>query len=184
MNIEKQRLIDSAWRTWGPYVTNRQWATVREDYSADSSTWYYTTYEIARSRAYRWGEDGIAGICDDKQFLCFSLALWNKKDKFLKERFFGLSNREGNHGEDVKELYYYLDNTPSHSYMKMLYKYPQEEFPYKKIVQENKKRNRLEPEFELIDTGIFEGNKYFDIIVEYAKAGLEDILIRVTAANR
>jgi len=183
MNIEKQRLNDSAWRTWGPYVTNRQWATVREDYSDDSSTWYYTTYETARSRAYRWGEDGIAGICDDKQTLCFSLALWNKKDKFLKERLFGLTNREGNHGEDVKEVFYYLDNTPSHSYMKMLYKYPMEEFPYEKIRTENASRSRLEPEYELTDTGIFDENKYFDVIVEYAKKTSDDIFIRVTICN-
>ena len=183
-NKEQQRLEDKNWKKWGPYVSNRQWATVREDYSDDGQAWYYTTYEMANSKVYRWGEDGIAGISDDQQLLCFSIGLWNKKDPFLKERLFGLSNREGNHGEDVKELYYYLDNTPSHSYMKMLYKYPQEEFPYKKIVQESKKRNRFEPEYELIDTGIFEGNKYFDIIVEYAKAGTEDILIRITATNR
>src|SRR6476620_5299623 len=183
MNIEKQRLIDSAWRTWGPYVTNRQWATVREDYSADSSTWYYTTYETARSRAYRWGEDGIAGICDDKQFLCIYIALWNKKDKFLKERLFGLTNREGNHGEDVKELFYYLDNTPSHSYMKMLYKYPMVEFPYDKLRSENASRSRLEPEFEITDTGIFDQNKYFDVIVEYAKKTPDDIFIRITVCN-
>src|SRR6476646_12119291 len=158
MNIEKQRLNDSAWRTWGPYVTNRQWATVREDYSDDSSTWYYTTYETARSRAYRWGEDGIAGISDDKQLLCFGLALWNKKDPFLKERLFGLTNREGNHGEDVKELFYYLDATPTHSYLKMLYKYPQGEFPYLRLVEENRRRGKGELEYELLDTGIFNGN--------------------------
>src|SRR5687768_16642230 len=169
MSIEKERLKDKAWKKWGPYLANRQWATVREDYSDDASTWYYTNYETARSRVYRWGEDAIGGISDDEQLLCFGVALWNKKDPFLKERLFGLTNREGNHGEDVKELYYYLDNTPTHSYMKMLYKYPQSEFPYHQLREENKKRSREEPEYEILDTGVFNDRKYFDVLVEYAK---------------
>ena len=144
---------------WGSYVSDRQWGTVREDYSANGDAWNYTTHDMSRSKAYRWGEEGIAGICDEKQHLCFAIALWNKKDPILKENLFGLSNQQGNHGEDVKELYYYLDATPTHSYMKMLYKYPQNEFPYKWLVDENGKRNRYQPEFELFDTGIFNVHK-------------------------
>src|SRR4051812_30227839 len=160
MNIEQARLKDLKWKKWGPYLTDRQWGTVREDYSEHGAAWDYITHDMARSKAYRWGEEGIAGISDDKQLLCFAIAFWNKKDPILKERYFGLTNYEGNHGEDVKELYYYLDSTPTHSYMKMLYKYPQPEFPYTSIVEENKQRTRQQPEFELIETGIFNDNKY------------------------
>jgi hypothetical protein len=165
-------------------VSDRQWGTVREDYSNDGNTWGYLTHERARSTAYRWGEDGIAGICDERGILCFSLAVWNGRDRILKERLFGLTGPEGNHGEDVKELYYYLDNTPSHSYMRFLYKYPHREFPYETLYQVNRQRSRLEPEFELLDTGIFEGNRYWDILVEYAKASPKDILIRISVHNR
>ena len=172
------------WRLFGPYLSDRQWGTVREDYSPGGTAWEYFPHDHARSRAYRWGEDGIAGLSDDKQQLCLSLALWNGKDPILKERLFGLSNEEGNHGEDVKELYYYLDATPTHSYLKMLYKYPQREFPYGQLVEENRRRGKGQPEFELLDTGIFEDDRYFDVFVEYAKAGPEDILMRVTVHNR
>src|SRR5277367_4311687 len=168
----------SPWYTWGPYVSERQWGTVREDYSEDGDAWNYLPHDHARSRAYRWGEDGIAGFCDDQQRLCLSLALWNNRDPILKERLFGLSNSEGNHGEDVKELYYYLDATPTNSYLKMLYKYPQGAFPYSRLLEENARRGKLEPEYELIDTGLFDDNRYFDVFVEYAKAGPEDLLIR------
>ncbi len=184
MNEEIKRLEDKAWKQWGPYVSDRQWGTVREDYSANGDAWNFTTHDMARSKTYRWGEEGIAGISDDKQFLCFAVSLWNKKDPILKEIYFGLSNRQGNHGEDVKELYYYLDATPTHSYMKMLYKYPQSEFPYKQLINENAKRNKFEPEFELIDTGIFNNDEYFDVFVEYAKASETDILIKITTHNR
>jgi len=184
MNEEQERLKDIAWKKWGPYVSDRQWGTVREDYSANGDAWNFITHDMARSKAYRWGEEGIAGISDNEQLLCFAIALWNKKDPIIKERYFGLSNPEGNHGEDVKELYYYLDNTPTHSYMKMLYKYPQQEFPYKWLLDENKRRGRNEPEFEIIDTGIFEHNEYFDIQVEYAKNKPDDILIKITVNNR
>ena len=184
MTEEQLRLQNKAWKQWGSYVSDRQWGTVREDYSANGDAWNYITHEISRSKAYRWGEEGIAGICDDKQFLCFAIALWNKKDPILKETLFGLSNQQGNHGEDVKELYYYLDATPTHSYMKMLYKYPQNEYPYSLLISENGKRNRLEPEFELIDTGIFNNDEYFDVFVEYAKASETDILIKITVHNR
>ncbi|HVM86603.1 MAG TPA: hypothetical protein VMT76_00345 [Puia sp.] len=183
MSLEKQRLQHTNWKKWGPYVSERQWGTVREDYSADGEAWKYTTHDMARSKAWRWGEEGIAGICDDQQQICFSVSLWNKKDMILKERLFGLTGNEGNHGEDVKELYYYLDSTPTHSYMKMLYKYPQAEFPYNWLLNENKKRTRLEPEFELIDTGIFNDDNYFDVFVEYAKAEEEDILIKISIRN-
>ncbi|MFI5159599.1 MAG: glucosidase, partial [Sphingobacteriales bacterium] len=169
MNAEQQRLKDLSWKKWGPYVSDRQWGTVREDYSANGDAWGYITHEMARSKAYRWGEEGIGGICDRGQLLCFGVSLWNKKDPIIKERYFGLSNPEGNHGEDVKELYYYLDNTPTHSYQKMLYKYPQKEYPYKLLVDENKRRTRNDPEFELIDTGIFNQDEYFDVFIEYAK---------------
>jgi hypothetical protein len=174
MDHERARLEEAdagvkPWKKWGPYVSERQWGTVREDYSADGSAWTYFPHDHARSRAYRWGEDGIAGICDDRQLMCFGLALWNGKDPILKERLFGLCGPEGNHGEDVKELYYYLDSTPTHSYMKMLYKYPQEAYPYSQLVEENRRRGKEEREFELLDTGVFEGNRYFDVVVEYAK---------------
>jgi hypothetical protein len=188
-NAERQRLEEArqrkqAWRKWGPYVSDRQWGTVREDYSPDGDAWGYFPHDHAASRAYRWGEDGIAGFCDNKQRLCLSLALWNGKDPILKERLFGLSNRQGNHGEDVKEIYYYLDATPTYSYAHMLYKYPQAEFPYAHLVEENARRTRQQPEFELIDTGIFDADRYFDVDVEYAKAAVEDILMRVTVTNR
>ncbi|MEO5909852.1 MAG: glucosidase [Pelobium sp.] len=172
------------WRKWGPYLSERQWGTVREDYSSTGSAWEFISHDMARSKAYRWGEDGIGGISDDQQFLCLSLALWNEKDAILKERLFGLTNNEGNHGEDVKELYYYLDNVPSHSYMKFLYKYPHQEFPYQKLVEENRKRGKSDPEFELIDTGIFDNDEYFDVFIEYSKADSEDILIKYTIFNR
>lgn len=172
------------WRLWGPYLSERQWGTVREDYSKEGTAWEYLPHDHARSRAYRWGEDGIAGISDDKQQLCFALALWNGKDTILKERLFGLTGHEGNHGEDVKEYYFYLDNVPSHAYMKYLYKYPQEAFPYDDLVATNKQRDRREFEYELMDTGIFDENRYFDVFIEYAKSGPEDMLIRLTASNR
>jgi hypothetical protein len=184
MNAEQTRLKDTAWKKWGPYVSDRQWGTVREDYSANGDAWNFITHDMARSKAYRWNEEGIAGICDELQLVCFSLVLWNKKDPILKERYFGLSNPEGNHGEDVKEVYYYLDSTPTHSYMKMLYKYPQQEYPYSWLVEENKRRTRNDPEFELIDTGIFDQNKYFDVFTEYAKSSPGDILIKITVHNR
>jgi hypothetical protein len=188
-NKEQQRLNEANnksinWKKFGPYLTERQWGTVREDYSHDGAAWEYVSHEMARSKAYRWGEEGIAGISDDKHLLCFSLALWNKKDAILKERMFGLTGNEGNHGEDCKELYYYLDSTPTHSYMKMLYKYPQQEFPYSWLVSENKNRNRQQPEFELMDTGIFNDDKYFDVFVEYAKNSVDDLLIKITVLNR
>ena len=172
------------WRIWGPYVSDRQWGTVREDYSPGGTAWDYFPHDQARSRAYRWGEDGLAGFGDEHLFLCLGLALWNGKDPILKERLFGLTNGEGNHGEDVKELYYYLDGTPTHSYMRMLYKYPQTAFPYERLVRENAGRDRSRPEFELIDTGVFDGNRYFDVMVEYAKAAPDDILCEVRVTNR
>jgi hypothetical protein len=189
MTAEKIRLEEAreekvAWKKWGPYLSERQWGTVREDYSEGGDAWNYFTHDQARSRAYRWGEDGLAGISDDRQRLCFALALWNGKDPILKERLFGLSNSEGNHGEDVKEYYFYLDSTPTHSYMKYLYKYPQAAFPYDDLVRTNKKRTREEMEYELLDTGIFDGDRYFDVFVEYAKGGAEDILVQITAVNR
>ena len=172
------------WNRWGPFVAERAWGTVREDYSADGDAWNYFPHDHARSRAYRWNEDGIAGICDRHQYLCFALALWNGQDPFLKERMFGLSGPEGNHAEDVKEYFFYLDNTPTHSYMKYLYKYPQRRYPYEELLQVNGQRNREDPEFELVDTGIFDESRYFDVIVEYAKAKAEDLLVRITATNR
>jgi hypothetical protein len=173
-----------AWRKWGPYLSERQWGTVREDYSEDGNAWNYFTHDQARSRAYHWGEDGLAGISDSSQLLCFSVALWNGKDPILKERLFGLTNSEGNHGEDVKEYYFYLDSTPTHSYMKYLYKYPQAAFPYGDLIDTNKRRNRGDMEYELLDTGIFNDNRYFDVFVEYAKQSPEDILIQINVSNR
>lgn len=189
VNAEIQRLREDSqghqpWKAWGPYLSERQWGTVREDYSNSGDAWQYFPHDHARSRAYQWGEDGIAGISDDQQHLCFALALWNENDPILKERIFGLTNPEGNHGEDVKEYYFYLDNTPTHSYMRYLYKYPQAAFPYTDLVSTNEARNRGEFEYELLDTGVFNENRYFDVFVEYAKAGPRDILIRITAANR
>jgi Mannosylglycerate hydrolase MGH1-like glycoside hydrolase domain len=188
-DAERQRLDEAdargvPWRRWGPYLSERQWGTVREDYSGSGDAWSAFTHEQARSRAYRWGEDGLAGVSDDRQLLCLALALWNGRDPILKERLFGLTNSEGNHGEDVKECYYYLDATPTSSYLKMLYKYPQAAFPYADLVETNGRRGRSDPEYELIDTGVFEGNRYFDVFVEYAKAGPEDLLMQVTAHNR
>ena len=187
--VEHKRLMEAGtrkvhWRRWGPYLSERQWGTVREDYSEKGTAWEYFPHDQARSRAYRWGEDGLLGISDNHQRLCFALALWNEKDPILKERLFGLSGHEGNHGEDVKEYYFYLDSTPTHSYMKALYKYPQSEFPYVRLVEENARRGRWKPEFELMDTGIFNENRYFDVFIEYAKAGADDILIKITAVNR
>ncbi len=188
-NIEQERLRAARasgipWKKWGPYLSERQWGTVREDYSAGGDAWNFFTHDQARSRAYRWGEDGLAGISDDKQSLCFALALWNGKDSILKERLFGLTNSEGNHGEDVKEYYFYLDSTPTHSYMKYLYKYPQAAYPYNDLVETNRGRSRDEMEYELLDTGVFHEDRYFDVFVEYAKDGPEDILVRITAVNR
>ncbi|MFI5184806.1 MAG: glucosidase, partial [Vicinamibacteria bacterium] len=173
-----------AWRRWGPYVAERSWGTVREDYSANGDAWGYLPHDLARSKAYRWGEDGLAGICDRYQILVFALAFWNERDPILKERLFGLVPSEGNHGEDVKEYYFYLDSTPTPSYMKWLYKYPQREYPYASLIEENRRRQGTGPEFELLDTGIFEDDRYFDVFVEYAKGSAEDIAIRVTIENR
>ncbi|MFD3588808.1 glucosidase [Streptomyces sp. NPDC058683] len=188
-DAERLRLAEAdagraAWRRWGPYLSERQWGTVREDYSPGGDAWSYFTHDQARSRAYRWGEDGIAGVSDDKQRLCFALALWNGRDPILKERMFGLTNAEGNHGEDVKEYYFHLDSTPTHSYMKYLYKYPQGAYPYDDLVAVNQARGRHDPEYELLDTGVFDENRYFDVVVEYAKAGPEDLLVEITAHNR
>ncbi len=189
MTDEEERLQASAgrsvhWKRWGPYLSERQWGTVREDYSPDGDAWRYFPHDHARSRAYRWGEDGIGGFCDRHQHICFALVLWNEKDSILKERLFGLTNQEGNHGEDVKEYYYYLDATPTSSYLKYLYKYPQTRYPYEQLVEENKKRTRSDTEYELVDTGIFKESRYFDVFVEYAKASAEDILVQITAWNR
>jgi hypothetical protein len=185
MSEERERLrsAGAAWRRWGPYLAERAWGTVREDYSAEGTAWTYFPHDHARSRAYRWSEDGLAGISDDQQRLCFAVALWNGQDAILKERLFGLAGPQGNHGEDVKEYYFYLDSTPTHSWMRMLYKYPQAAFPYERLVQENTRRGRNDPEFELIDTGVFDGNRYFDVFVEYAKAAPDDILVRIRAVN-
>ncbi|HWC17523.1 MAG TPA: hypothetical protein VG498_10935, partial [Terriglobales bacterium] len=189
MRKEHERLLQDKsheiyWKRWGPYLSERAWGTVREDYSANGDAWGYFTHDQARSRAYRWNEDGIAGFCDRHQLVCFALAMWNGRDPIIKERLFGLTSPEGNHGEDVKECYFYLDNTPTHTYMKALYKYPQLEFPYQRLIEENRRRTRLDPEFELTDTSIFDDNRYFDVFIEYAKASSEEILIRVTAWNR
>ena len=189
MNAEQKRLEEArnetaSWKKWGPYLSERQWGTVREDYSDDGNAWDYFSHDQARSRAYRWGEDGLAGLSDDKQLLCFALALWNGQDPILKERLFGLTNSEANHGEDVKEYYFYLDSTPTHSYMKYLYKYPQAAYPYHNLVATNRGRSRQDFEYELIDTGVFDEDRYFDVFVEYAKASPEDILVQITICNR
>jgi hypothetical protein len=184
LRLDEAREQGVPWRQWGPYLSERQWGTVREDYSEDGNAWDYFTHDQARSRAYHWGEDGIAGISDDKQRLCFALALWNGKDPILKERIYGLTNSEANHGEDVKEYYFYLDSTPTHSYMKYLYKYPQAEYPYLNLIETNRHRGRLDPEYELLDTGIFNEDRYFDVLVEYAKAAPTDVLIQISVSNR
>src|ERR1019366_2801695 len=186
---EHVRLAEDArreknWTRWGPYLAERQWGTVREDYSAEGKPWDYFTHEDARARAYRWGEDGLLGITDRECRLCFALALWNGRDPFLKERLFGLTGPEGNHVEDVKECYFYLDATPTASWLRALYKYPQAEFPYERLRAENRRRGRGEPEFELLDSGVFDGEKYFDVLAEYAKGGPNDLLIQITVANR
>jgi hypothetical protein len=184
MRLEEAREKGVPWKQWGPYLSERQWGTVREDYSENGDAWNYFTHDQARSRAYHWGEDGLAGLSDDHQRLCFALALWNGKDPIIKERLFGLTNSEGNHGEDVKEYYYYLDSTPTHSYMKYLYKYPQNAYPYGDLIETNRRRGRNDWEYELLDTGIFNGNRYFDVFVEYAKAGPTDILVQISLCNR
>jgi len=188
-DAEQTRLDQDArreknWKRWGPYLAERQWGTVREDYSADGSAWSYFPHDHAASRAYRWGEDGLLGICDRQCRLCFALALWNTRDPILKERLFGLSGPEGNHGEDVKECYFYLDSAPTHSYMKALYKYPQVEFPYQWLVEEAARRGRTDPPPKLIEAGIFDDSRYFDVFAEYAKGGPNDMLVRITIANR
>src|SRR5687768_14922004 len=182
--LEEDQARQRHWKRWGPYLSERAWGTVREDYSPHGTAWDYFPHDQARSRAYRWNEDGLLGISDRHQRICFALALWNGRDPILKERLFGLTGSEGNHGEDVKEYYFYLESTPTHSYMKGLYKYPQAPFPYAELVEENRHRGRNEPEFELADTGVFTDNRYFDVVVEYAKADCDDILVRITIANR
>ena len=184
IRLQEARAGKAAWKKWGPYLSERQWGTVREDYSQDGNAWDYFSHDQARSRAYHWGEDGLAGFSDDKQLLCLSLALWNGKDPILKERLFGLTNSEGNHGEDVKEYYFYLDSTPTHSYMKYLYKYPQAAYPYENLVNTNKQRSRTEMEYELLDTGVFNQDRYWDVFVEFAKQSAEDTLIEITVCNR
>ncbi|HET9473111.1 MAG TPA: hypothetical protein VFO82_04410, partial [Steroidobacteraceae bacterium] len=189
MNAESRRLQEARdgkapWKKWGPYVSERQWGTVREDYSDNGNAWDYFSHDHARSRAYHWGEDGLAGICDERQRLCFALALWNGQDPIIKERLFGLTNKEGNHGEDAKECYFYLDSTPTHSYLKFLYKYPQRAYPYDELVRVNRGRGRHEPEYELIDTGVFDDGRYFDVFVEYVKESAEDILVQISIFNR
>ena len=189
MNAEQQRLEqndhrEERWHLWGPYLSERQWGTVREDYSANGDAWNYFPHEHARSRAYRWGEDGIGGISDYKQRLCFAFAFWNERDPILKERLFGLTGPQGNHGEDVKEIFFFEDNTPTHSYMRMTYRYPQAAFPYEELVRRNAERSKMEPEFELWDTGVLREDRFFDITIEYAKAAEDDILIRATVTNR
>jgi len=184
LRLQETRERHSPWKKWGPYLSERQWGTVREDYSRTGNAWDYFSHDQARSRAYRWGEDGLAGISDDRQQLCFAIALWNGVDPILKEHLFGLTNSEGNHGEDVKEYYFYLDSTPTHSYMKYLYKYPQHFYPYAEIVNTNRQRGRSALEYELLDTGIFDDDRYFDVFVEYAKQSPEDLLIRIHIYNR
>ena len=183
IRLEEARTRKAHWQRWGPYLAERAWGTVREDYSPYGNAWESLPHDHARSRAYRWNEDGIAGICDRHQYICFAVALWNGRDPILKERLFGLTGNEGNHGEDVKEQYFYLDSTPTHSYMKYLYKYPQAEFPYARLVEENRRRDKRSPEFELMDTGVFAENRYFDVTVEYAKNSPEDILVRIRVTN-
>src|SRR3982074_3626525 len=188
MTREEIRLKQSGdrsvhWKRWGPYVSERSWGTVREDYSPNGTAWEYFPHNHARSKAYRWGEDGIAGICDRRQTICFAIALWNGRDPYLKERLFGLTGNQGNHGEDVKEYYFYLDSTPTHSYMKCLYKYPQAAYPYEQLVREGA-RPRNQPEFELLDSSVCDEDRYFDVFVEYAKAGPGDVCIRIAAVNR
>src|SRR5574341_102008 len=182
--LEEDARREKHWKRWGPYLSERAWGTVREDYSRGGTAWEHFPHDHARSRAYRWNEDGLAGLSDRHQLICFGLSLWNGRDPILKERAFGLTGNEGNHGEDVKEYYFYLDSTPTHSYMKHLYKYPQREFPYAWLVEENRRRSRRDCEFELIDTGIFDEDRYFDVFVEYAKASPEDVLITIRAVNR
>ncbi|HET9155406.1 MAG TPA: glucosidase, partial [Myxococcaceae bacterium] len=189
LDAESQRLLEDSqrtknWKRWGPYLSDRQWGTVREDYSATGEAWDYFPHDAARSRAYRWGEDGLLGITDRECRLCLALALWNEHDPILKERLFGLNGIEGNHGEDVKELYYFLDATPTSSYLEGLYKYPQRPYPYTQLIEENRRRGRMLPEYELLDTGVLDGNRYFDVRVEYAKANPDDIWMRVTVTNR
>ncbi len=184
LRLQEHANKQANWKKWGPYLSERQWGTVREDYSPEGNAWAHFPHDQARSKTYRWGEDGILGICDDRQLLCFALSMWNTHDPILKERFFGLTGEEGNHGEDPKEYYFYLDSTPTHSYMKALYKYPQAEYPYQALKEESQRRDRTQPEFELMDTGIFEGDRYFDVQVEYAKADAEDVLIQITVTNR
>src|SRR6516165_10352369 len=184
VRLDEARTQKAPWKKWGPYLSERQWGTVREDYSEGGNAWDYFSHDQARSRAYRWGEDGLAGISDDKQQLCFALALWNGKDPILKERLFGLTNSESNHGEDVKEYYFYLDSTPTHSYMKYLYKYPQQAFPYANLVDTSRSRSRTEFEYELLDTGVFDKDRYFDVFVEYAKESPDDLLIEISVYNR
>src|SRR6478609_7696144 len=185
---EAQRLREAgegmAWRKWGPYLSERQWGTVREDYSAAGDAWGYVPHDHARSRSYRWGEDGLAGVTDDRQQLCLALALWNGNDPILKERLFGLTNAEGNHGEDVKDYYFYVDNTPTHSYQRWQYKYPHAAFPYADLVETNARRGFDDMEYELIDTGVFEDDAYFDVVVEHAKAGVDDLVCRISVTNR
>ncbi|MGZ3474985.1 MAG: MGH1-like glycoside hydrolase domain-containing protein, partial [Polyangiales bacterium] len=182
--LEEANARKKHWKRWGPYLAERAWGTVREDYSESGAAWEYFPHDHARSRAYRWNEDGIAGICDRHQRVCFALAMWNGRDPILKERLFGLAGPEGNHGEDVKELYWYVDSTPTHSYMRHLYKYPQAEFPYGRLTEENRRRGKQEPEFELLDTGVFDQDRYFDVVVEYAKAEVEDLFVTITIHNR
>src|ERR671937_752741 len=182
--LEESRLRKAHWKRWGPYLSERAWGTVREDYSPYGTAWDYFPHDHARSRVYRWNEDGLAGICDRHQYICFSIALWNERDPILKERPFGLTGNEGNHAEDLKEYYFYLDSTPTHSYMKYLYKYPQAAFPYAQLVEENRRRDRRSLEYELIHTGVFDQDRYFDVFIEYAKGSVEDLLIRISLANR
>src|SRR5262245_25787829 len=182
--LDEARERRAPWKMWGPYLSERQWGTVREDYSQDGNAWNYFSHDHARSRAYRWGEDGLAGLSDDKQRLCFAITLWNGRDPILKERLFGLTNSEGNHGEDVKEYYFYLDSTPTHSYMKYLYKYPQAAYPYLDLVNTNRGRSRDEMEYELLDTGVFNEDRYFDVFIEYAKSDPQDVLVKITVHNR
>src|SRR3954465_6165625 len=184
LRLREDARREKNWKRWGPYLSERQWGTVREDYSANGDAWGYFPHEHARSRAYRWGEDGLLGICDRECRLCFAVALWNERDPILKERLFGLTNGEGNHGEDVKEGYFYADNLPTHAYQRMVYKYPQAAFPYEELVRVNGRRSRTEMEYELIDTGVFDENRYFDVVVEYAKAAPDDLLGRITVHNR